>query len=111
MTSSGLIDNHAVHFAVYRYKEGTVIADVERALEDVCKLGDQVPGIRVVSWGTNSSPHACGYTHAMTIVGTDMDAVREYRELARNHPTSQLLSDAEETGVGADYDYPGVAGA
>jgi hypothetical protein len=111
MTSSELIDQHSVHFAVYRYKEGTAIDEIERALEDVCRLGDQVAGIRVVSWGTNSSPHACGYTHAMTVVGDDMAAVRAFRELARNHPSSQLLSDGEEAGVGADYDYPSAAGA
>ena len=110
MTSADLIDRHSVHFAVYRYKEGTPIDQIERALEDVCRMGDQVAGIRVVGWGTNSSPHACGYTHAMTIVGDDMDAVRKFRELARNHPSSQLLSDSEETGVGADYDYPRVDG-
>jgi hypothetical protein len=110
MASTGLIDHHSVHFAVYKYKEGTALAEIERGLEEVCRLGDQVPGIRVVGWGLNSSPHACGYTHAMTIVGDDMDAVREFRELARNHPLSQLLSDSEETGVGADYDYPRADG-
>jgi hypothetical protein len=106
MASTGLIGPHSVHFAVYRYKEGSPIDEIEKAFEEVCRLGDQVPGIRAVGWGHNSSPHACGYTHAMTIVGDDMDAVRAYRELARDHPLSQLLSDAEETGLGADYDYP-----
>jgi hypothetical protein len=110
MTSAGLIGRHSVHFAVYKYKDASSIEEVEKGLEAVCRLGDEVPGIRAVGWGTNSSPHACGYTHAMTIVGDDMESVRAFRELARNHPSSQLLSDSEETGVGADYDYPRVVG-
>jgi hypothetical protein len=106
MASTGLIGRHSVHFAVYKYKEGSSIEEIERAFEDVCRLGDRVPGVRAVGWGRNSSPHACGYTHAMTVVGDDMDAVRAFRDLARDHPLSQLLSESEETGVGADYDYP-----
>jgi hypothetical protein len=105
MTSAVEADRHSVHFAVYKWKEGSPVDEIERGFDEICRMGGQVAGVRVVSWGRNSSPHACGYTHAMTIVGDNMDAVREYRELARGHPMSAVMSTWEETGVGADYDY------
>ena len=108
MPSSVPGDTHSVHFAVYKWKEGAPVDEIERGFDEICRLGGQVPGIRVVSWGRNSSPHACGYTHAMTIVGDSMDAVRAYREVARHHPVSAVMSASEETGVGADYDYPAL---
>jgi hypothetical protein len=106
---SNLSDQHSVHFAVYRWKPDAPVEDIERGFDDLCRMASDVPGIRVVSWGRNASPHAYGYTHAMTIVGDDMGAVRAYRELARVQPIATVMSENEEAGVGADYDYPALA--
>lgn len=100
---------HFVHFAVYRWKDGSPIAEIERGFGELCRMGTDVPGIRLVSWGVNDSEFSKGYTHAMAIVGDDMAAVRAYRELARNHPIAKVMRDCEEDGIGADYDYAPIA--
>ncbi len=103
-----MLGQHSVHFAVYRWKQGAPVEEIERGFAEVCGMGDQIPGIRAVSWGRNESPHAFGYTHAMTIVGDTMEAVRAFRELARVQPISTVMSAHEEAGIGADYQYPEV---
>jgi Stress responsive A/B Barrel Domain len=103
-------ERHSVHFAVYRWKAGSPVAEIERGFGELCRMGTDVPGIRLVSWGVNDSEFGQGYTHAMTIVGDDMAAVRAYRELARSHPIAEVMHACEEDGIGADYDYASTAG-
>jgi hypothetical protein len=99
-------DQHSVHFAVYRFKDGSPLKEIERGFDELCAMAGDVPGIRLVSWGLNSSEYAMGYTHAMVIVGDDADAVRTYRELARKHPVAEVAHVSEEAGIGADYSSP-----
>jgi Stress responsive A/B Barrel Domain len=106
-----VLGQHSVHFAVYRWNPGAPVEDIERGFTEICSMGDQIPGIQVASWGRNESPHAYGYTHAMTIVGDTMEAVRAFRELARVQPIAAVMSAHEEAGIGADYHYPEAKGS
>lgn len=102
-------ERHCVHFAVYRWKVGSPVAEIERGFGELCRMATGVPGIRLVSWGVNDSEFGKGFSHAMTIVGDDMAAVRAYRELARSHPIAEVMRACEEEGIGADYEYSPTA--
>jgi hypothetical protein len=91
---------------VYSWKEGAPVDEIERGFDELCTLGDDIPGVRMVSWGLNTSEFANGYTHAMIIVGDDAAAVRAYRERAGNHPIAEVARVSEEAGIGVDYSRP-----
>ena len=97
---------HAVHFAVYSFNDDAPVEEIERGLDELVAMGQDFPGVRLVSWGLNTSEFANGYTHAMIIVGDDAAAVTAYRERARNHPIAEVAHISEKAGIGVDYSRP-----
>jgi len=97
---------HAVHFAVYSWNDNAPVEDIERGFDELCAMGDEAPGVQLVSWGINISEFANGYTHAMIIVGDDAEAVKAYRERARQHPIAHIAHVSEKAGIGVDYSRP-----
>lgn len=45
------IKKHAVHIAIYRWKKGAPIAQIEEAMDKLIRIADDIPKIQLITWG------------------------------------------------------------
>jgi hypothetical protein len=99
-----------VTYAVYSWmwKDDAPIEEIERTFDEMCALGDDIPGIQRATWGRNTADadHARGYTHTMIIIADDEDSVHTYNKRTSKHPMSDTVHGAEKTGVGIFFSQP-----
>lgn len=98
------ITGHCVHIAIYKWKAEAPIAEIEQAIDSLRGMADDVPGIRLITWGRNESKWAEGFTHAILIVGDDAAAIAQYREHPLHEPVADFIDKWEGFGVGVDFD-------
>lgn len=91
-------------YAIYswKWKADAPLQDIERAFDEMCAMGDDVPGIRRASWGRNEADagHAQGHTHVMIVIADSEAAINEYNSRTSKHPMVDTVHGAEESGVG-----------
>jgi hypothetical protein len=101
---SSSTDHQSVTYAVYSwaFKEDAPVEEIERAFDEMCAMGDPIPGVRRATWGRNTADdgHARGHTHAMIVIADSPEAVTTYNERTSKHPMADTLHGAEKTGVG-----------
>lgn len=97
------INGHAVHIAIYRWKEDAPIAELEAAMDKLRGMADDVPGMRLITWGRNTNRWAEGFTHAILIVGDDESAIEQYRAHPLHAEVAQFIDAWEGFGVGVDF--------
>jgi len=61
------------HIALFRFKSGTAPATIDRALDDLRRLAQVIPGITGFTCGTNNSPEGLseGLTHGFVMTFTN----------------------------------------
>jgi hypothetical protein len=107
---SSSTDRQGVTYAIYSwaFKEDAPIEDIERAFDEMCAMGDPIPGVRRATWGRNTADdrHARGHTHAMIVIADSPEAVGTYNNRTSKHPMADTLHGAEQTGVGILFTRP-----
>jgi hypothetical protein len=55
-------DQDAVSYAVYswEWKEDAPLEEIERGFDEMCAMGDDIPGVRSATWGRNTAESAPG---------------------------------------------------
>ncbi len=97
------ITQHAVHIAIYRWKENAPIDKLEDAMESLKGMADDVPGIRLITWGRNTNKWAEGFTHAILILGENEEAIEQYRRHPLHKGVADFIDSWEGFGVGVDF--------
>lgn len=100
------IKDHAVHIAIYRWKEGASIPDLEATMEKLRGMADDIPGIRLITWGRNTNKWAEGFTHAILIVADSEEDIAEYRKHPLHKEVADYIDAWEGSGVGIDFKRP-----
>lgn len=100
------ITTHAVHIAIYRWKEDAPIPQLEETMEKLRGMADDIPGVRLITWGRNTNKWAEGFTHAILIVADDEDAIEEYRKHPLHKDVADFIDAWEGFGVGVDFKRP-----
>lgn len=91
-----------IHIALYKWKKGTLEADIKSALQDVEDLAIVVPGIIEISTGTNTSSYSEGYTHAIVVRGENQAAIDAYRSHPDHKKVADKIEAMEDKGIGVD---------
>lgn len=97
-------ETHAVHLAIYRWKPNAPIEEIEAALDSLRSISKDIPSIQLLTWGRNTSKYSEGFSHAITIVADNAEAIDQYRQHPLHRPVAQLLDVWEETGIGVDFE-------
>jgi hypothetical protein len=97
------IQQHCVHVAVYKWKPDAPLDAIEDAIDSLRGMADDVPGIRLITWGRNDSIYSEGFTHVILIVGDDAAAIAAYRTHPLHKPVADLLDKWEGVGIGVDF--------
>jgi hypothetical protein len=99
-----------VTYAVYswQWKEEAPIEAIERGFDEMCALGEDIPGVRRATWGRNTADaaHARGHTHTMIVIADDEAAVMACNERTSKHPMADVIHAAEKSGVGTLFSRP-----
>lgn len=68
------------HVVLFKFKDGTIEADVKKIADAFAKLPDQIPEIADFEWGTDNSPEglAQGFTHCFLVTFKDAKARDAY---------------------------------
>jgi len=68
------------HIALFKFKEGTTEDEVQRVLDELMELSENVPGIEDYVAGVNNSPEGFnkGFTHGFVMTFTDAAARDAY---------------------------------
>lgn len=103
------IDGHSVHIAIYKWRADAPIDEIEAAIDSLRGMANDVPGIRLITWGRNESKFSEGFTHAILIVGIDPESIQAYRDHPLHLPVANLLDVWEDFGVGVDFTKPDSA--
>jgi hypothetical protein len=93
-----------VHIALFQWKAGTSDQDIEASLHAVRALKQKVPGLVDVRCGTNFSPWAEGYTHAVIVLAEDRAALDAYRKHPDHEVVARQIERMEERGIGVDFE-------
>jgi len=68
------------HIALFRFKEGTPEEQIQKTLDELMELSENVPGVEDYVAGVNNSPEGLnkGYTHGFVMTFTDAAARDAY---------------------------------
>ena len=68
------------HIALFRFKNGTASATIDRAIDDLRRLARVIPGITAFHCGLNNSPEGLsdGLTHGFVMTFKDAAARDDY---------------------------------
>ena len=68
------------HIALFRFKEGTTEEQIQKTLDELMELSENVPGVEDYVAGVNNSPEGLnkGYTHGFVMTFTDAAARDAY---------------------------------
>ncbi|HXT38821.1 MAG TPA: Dabb family protein [Candidatus Angelobacter sp.] len=77
------------HIALFKFKEGTSDEQVQKVLDELMELSENVPGIEDYVAGLNNSPEGLnkGYTHGFVMTFTDAAA----RDAYLPHPEHERI--------------------
>jgi quinol monooxygenase YgiN len=77
------------HIALFKFKEGTAEEQVQKVLDELMELSENVPGIEDYVAGLNNSPEGLnkGYTHGFVMTFTDTAA----RDAYLPHPEHERI--------------------
>lgn len=100
------IQDHAVHIAIYRWKEDAPIPDLEETMDKLRGMAEDVPGIRLITWGRNTNKWAEGFTHAILIIGETEEDIEKYRKHPLHKEVADFIDTWEGFGVGVDFKRP-----
>jgi hypothetical protein len=75
------------HIVCLRFKPGTNPEQLTAAGAALMGMGAHIPEIQSVHWTENLGPSATEYSHVLTVVLKDMDAVARYLD----HPHHQMV--------------------
>jgi quinol monooxygenase YgiN len=77
------------HIALFKFKEGTSEEQVQKVLDELMELSENVPGIEDYVAGLNNSPEGLnkGYTHGFVMTFTDAAA----RDAYLPHPEHERI--------------------
>jgi len=80
------------HIALFRFKGGTTEEQVQKVLDELMELSENVPGIEDYVAGVNNSPEGLdkGYTHGFVMTFTDAAA----RDAYLPHPEHERVKTA-----------------
>lgn len=83
------MSNKIKHMALIKFKEGTAQENVDRVLEQLLDLTENVPGIEDYVAGTNNSPEGLneGFTHGFVMTFSDAGV----RDAYLTHPEHQRV--------------------
>lgn len=98
------IGTHCVHIAIYKWKQNAPIDEIEAAIDNLQEIANDVPGIRLITWGRNASEYARGFSHAILIVSNTSEDIQSYRNHTLHQHVANLLERWERVGVGIDFD-------
>ena len=98
------------HIVLVKVKSGTPEADVQRALDALGALKEQIPGMTSFSAGPNTSPEGrtLGFTHGFVMDFENAAARDAYLPDPRHQQAAQGLRDIREPDNGVlvfDFDY------
>lgn len=100
------IQEHSVHIAIYRWKEDAPLAELEQAMDDLRGMADDIPGIRLITWGRNTNKWAEGFTHAILILAETPADIEKYRTHPLHKQVADFIDSWEGFGVGVDFHKP-----
>jgi hypothetical protein len=88
-----LPDEAVRHVVVFKYKEGTSEAQIQRVTEAFRDLQDRIPGIIAFEHGVNDSPEGrdLGFTHVYLMTFADASARDSYLPHPEHREFGQLL--------------------
>ncbi len=66
------------HIVCFRFHENTPSERIAQAGEALRAMAGRIPEIREVAFGPNHAPSAGEFSHVLTVVCDDMDAVHRY---------------------------------
>ncbi len=92
-----------LHTALFRWKDGAPVKDLEACLEKIKSCQPLVPGIRKISWGLNRSSWAQGYTHVLHVDAETEQALAAYRANDVRQSANALIVKWEAGVVSADF--------
>ncbi len=92
-----------VHIALFKWKPGIKLKDVDHALKGVEALKDKIPGLVEISTGQNSSRYSAGYTHVVLVRAKNQGAIDAYRQHPDHVKLAQEIEAMEEHGIGVDF--------
>ncbi len=99
-----LMSDRAIHLAIFKWKEGAPIDQIEQAFEEQRQhVTSEVPGVRSLEWGLNRSPFGKGYTHALLVVADDQKGIDAYRQCEVRLKARELFHQWREHDISADF--------
>lgn len=97
------IRDHSVHIAIYKWKQGAPVEEIEKAIERLRGMANDVPGVRLITWGRNTNKWAEGFTHAILILADTPDDIEKYRAHPLHKEVADYIDSWEGFGVGVDF--------
>lgn len=95
-----------IHIALYRWKDGTSLDDVQKLLDGIEALADKIPGVLSIQSGKNTSKYSEGYTHVILVRAQSAQAVDDYRQHPEHARLATAIDSIEDKGIGVDFEYP-----
>ena len=94
----------SVHIAIFKWKEGTEEAKIDKALDVVRDLRLKVSGIKDIMCGRNYHPASKGFTHGVVVIADSREALEAYRHHPDHMVVAPLIEAIEQDGIGFDFD-------
>lgn len=92
------------HIVLMKKRPETSEAEMERALDALRALKEQIPGIVSFTAGVNFSPRGAGFTHAAVARFTDREALQGYAPHPAHQAVVKLLNEVTQERVIIDYE-------
>jgi hypothetical protein len=91
------------HIVLFRFRPEVTAAQIAGAGEELLSMKRRIAEIHDIRWAVNQAPGAQEYTHVLTVVLADMDAVQRYSD----HPVhkdvvSRVLAPIREARLAVD---------
>jgi hypothetical protein len=70
----------AVHIVLFKFKEGTTTAQIQRLKDEILKQKGTIPGLLEITFGEDFTGRAKGFTHAEVAVFKDRKSLEDFNK-------------------------------
>ena len=92
-----------IHIALFKWKPEIAAEIINKLVNDIQALKQQIPQIIDIYAGENFSKWAKGYTHAVVVITKSREDLEAYRNHPAHKPIADMCDALEANSIGFDF--------